>query len=429
MNFAALDSRLLLEDGSGSNALAIKIAGHYGAGKSHTLTKCLELFPQSEYHLMSAGSAKSLYYLDGGLKHKALIATEAFQFQSKRGADSEISYIVRSLLSEGSVRYQVTENIKGQGRHAVEKRLDGPTSFITTTIMDKLERQLEDRLFTVHPDESADQTMDIIAMTARLKDGSFNDVDINFKQAWQLFHESLEPVEVVIPFASKIADHIRRGPHPQISMRRAFKRVLMIIQTVACAYQHQRQRDNEDRVIANISDYWMALQIVREAFRENLTNQSDETERRLDFIVKQGLVQFKSLTAEWNLSKGAVSGLVKSLVEKGILIWCDREGKEFDNNAELNKAKRSGSAYIKANEHYDFFGLPTPFEVTGDSRWGKGGEMLELYDLKLNARDMDEIEGYEEDSTIDDLFDEGFFPFGNGADCELSLEELVREDV
>jgi hypothetical protein len=271
--------------------------------------------------------------------------------------------------------------------------------------------------------------MDIIAMTARLKDGSFNDVDINFKQAWQLFHESLEPVEVVIPFASKIADHIRRGPHPQISMRRAFKRVLMIIQTVACAYQHQRQRDNEDRVIANISDYWMALQIVREAFRENLTNQSDETERRLDFIVKQGLVQFKSLAAEWNLSKGAVSGLVKSLVEKGILIWCDREGKEFDNNAELNKAKRSGSAYIKANEHYDFFGLPTPFEVTGDSRWGKGGEMLELYDLKLNARDMDEIEGYEEDSTIDDLFDEGFFPFGNGADCELSLEELVREDV
>ena len=45
MNFAALDSRLLLEDRSGSNALAIKIAGHYGAGKSHTLTKCLELYP------------------------------------------------------------------------------------------------------------------------------------------------------------------------------------------------------------------------------------------------------------------------------------------------------------------------------------------------------------------------------------------------
>ena len=94
-------------------------------------------------------------------------------------------------------------------------------------------------------------------------------------------------------------------------MRRAFNRVLMIIQTVACAYQHQRDRDDNDRVVAEMSDYWMALQIVREAFRENLTNQSDETEKRLNFIVKQGLVQSKSLAAEWNISKGAVSGWVR----------------------------------------------------------------------------------------------------------------------
>jgi hypothetical protein len=261
-------------------------------------------------------------------------------------------------------------------------------------------------------------------MTAKLKDGSFNDVDTQSKQAWQLYHESLEPVEVVIPFASQIADHIRRGPKPPISMRRAFKRVLMIIQTVACAYQHQRERDDEDRVVAEISDYWMALQIVREAFRENLTNQSDETEKRLDFIVKQGLVQFKSLAAEWNISKGAVSGWVKSLVNKGILIWCDKNGKEYDNDAELSKAKRSGTAYIKANEHYDFFGLPTPFELTGDSRWSEDGELLELYDLKLNARALDDI-----DSMNDDLFDDGFYPFGYSPDKELSLEELVRENV
>jgi hypothetical protein len=378
---------------------------------------------------MSSSSAKSLYYLDGGLKHKALIATEAFQFQSKTGSDSEIAYIVRSLLSEGSVRYQVTEKIKGEGRRTVEKRLDGPTSFITTTIMDKLERQLEDRLFTVHPDETSDQTMDIIAMTAKLKDGSFKGVDTNFKQAWQLFHESLEPVEVVIPFASKIADHIRRGPMPPISMRRAFKRVLMIVQTVACAYQHQRERDDEDRVIAKISEYWMALQIVKEAFRENLTNQSDETERRLNFIVKKGLVQFKSLAAEWNISKGAVSGLVKKLVNKGILIWCDKEGKEYDDDAKLNKAKRSGTAYIKANEHYDFFGLPTPFELTGDSAWDEDGEMLELYDLKLNARDTNHMESYEEESKIDDLFDEEFFGFENGLGRNMSLEDLVKEDI
>ena len=95
----------------------------------------------------------------------------------------------------------------------------------------------------------------------------------------------------------------------------------------------------------------------------------------------------------------------------------------------MNKAKRSGSAYIKANEHYDFFGLPTPFELTGDSRWGEGGELLELYDLKLNARDLNEVDGLEEDSSIDDLFDDEFFGFENGLGRNMSLEDLIKEDI
>jgi hypothetical protein len=32
------------------------------------------------------------------------------------------------------------------------KKVEGPTSFITTTVMESLEAQFEDRLFTIHPD-------------------------------------------------------------------------------------------------------------------------------------------------------------------------------------------------------------------------------------------------------------------------------------
>ena len=42
---------------------------------------------------------------------------------------------------------------------------------------------------------------------------------------------------------------------------------------------------------------------------------------------------------------------------------------------------------------------------------------------------MDDIEVSETDSTIEDLLDDEFFPFGNKPDCELSLEELAREDI
>ncbi len=82
MYFAALDSRLLPEDTASPNALAIKNAGHHGSGKSFTMKKSLELYPRSAYHLITSGSSKSLYYLQKGLKNRALIVAEAFQFQA-----------------------------------------------------------------------------------------------------------------------------------------------------------------------------------------------------------------------------------------------------------------------------------------------------------------------------------------------------------
>lgn len=51
----------------------------------------------------------------------------------------------------------------------VLKILEGLTSFITTTVMEKLESQLEDRLFTVHPDESIEQTKEIIFLTGNME--------------------------------------------------------------------------------------------------------------------------------------------------------------------------------------------------------------------------------------------------------------------
>jgi hypothetical protein len=47
MYFAALDSRLLPEDTASPNALAIKNAGHHGSGKSFTMKKCLDLYPEA----------------------------------------------------------------------------------------------------------------------------------------------------------------------------------------------------------------------------------------------------------------------------------------------------------------------------------------------------------------------------------------------
>ena len=427
MYFAALDSRLLPEDTASPNALAIKNAGHHGSGKSFTMKKCLDLYSDDDYHLITSGSAKSLYYLPDGLKHRALIVAEAFQFQANNAADSEFVYVVRSLLSEGRVSYQVPQKDADGKFVTVEMRLDGPTSFITTTIIDKLEPQLEDRLFTIHPDESMEQTRSIMNMTAKIKEGGFEGVDKATQDAWKLYHSLLKPTDVVIPFAGQISNYLQRGERLPIAARRAFNRSMAIIQTVVCAYQFQRTCDDKGRLQAEMSDYWMALQIVREAFRETLGHQSKEAALRIEFIRKNGPVQYGTLTSEWGISKSALTSWVRGKLIDGILTWCDDGGEEFPDEAALKKAKHSGRAYLKINDAFnadDVTGLPTPFELTGDPRWNEGGELYRLYDLRLDQRQMIENTGSDEVSAHE-LTDDGPDETAGEAEPAFSFDDCI----
>jgi len=257
-----IDSSLLPMGASGSEALAAKNSGPQGSGKSHPLFTTLKLYPKSAYYLITSGSAKSLYNLDEGLKHKALILTEALQLQSGRQGDNELAYSIRTLISEGHLKYQYTGFIDKK-KVTIKQDLKGPTSLLTTTIHGKLEGQLEDRMITIHPNTTAEQTRDLISRTAEMASGNGDVVDQKTLDAWKLFYESLEPLAVVIPYAKDIAEFInRKGPLP-ISSRRAFKRVLTTIKTIALIHQRQRGRDHFGKVIAEYSDYALAYQCKR----------------------------------------------------------------------------------------------------------------------------------------------------------------------
>lgn len=389
MYMCALDSRLLPDNPTSPNILAVKNSGHFGAGKSYTLEKCLIIYPESAYHKMTSGSPKSLYYLQDGLKHKALIVAEGFQFQTNNATDSEFVYVTRSLISEGRINYSVVvKNDEGK-QNTEDILIEGPTSFITTTIMDKLEPQFDDRLFTIHPDESIEQTKDIIEMTANQKTGDFEGLNQKNIDSWKAYHGSLKPVEVIIPFAPKIADFIKKSKIVPISTRRAFNRVLIMIQTVTCSYQYQRQNDDQGRIIAEIADYWISLQIVQDAFRENMGKQSKKTEEYIAEIKEKGTVSQKELVDKFGVSKQSISLWAKKQIEDGILTWCREDGNGFADEKDLKRAKHSGKAFltiIDDQTSLDTSGLPTPYELTSDQEWNEDGKLLIRYDLKLNGR-------------------------------------------
>ena len=92
----------------------------------------------------------------------------------------------------------------------------------------------------------------------------------------------------------------------------------------------------------------------------------------------------KALSEKTAVSVPAVSQWIKPLIEKGTLAWCDENGQEFADSNALEKAKRTGKAFIRVASGKC---LPTTYELTADPRWDKGGELYEMYDLMLDEGD------------------------------------------
>ncbi len=390
MYFTAFDSRLLIGNKGSSEVISVKNAGHTGSGKSHPLEKCMYIYPKSAYHFITSGSPKSLYHMTEGLSHRVLIVAEGFGFQ-KNKADSELLYAVRTLLTEGRIVYQVSEKDESGNIRTVNKIIEGPTPLVTTTTMDFLEEQLEDRILTIHPDESVEQTKRINQMTGKQMAGHDNAVDEKEVLVWKTFHSMLKPVKVVVPFGPKISDYINKNKKLPISSRRALRKIGMVIKAVTCCHQFQREKDKEGRTISEISDYRIGTQIVLQAFRENMGAQSAKTQQRMTYVQDKKLIKMKDLVKEFNVSSAAVSTWVKSMVGEGNLIWVDEQGEEFSNEKAERKAKRSGKGFIKVPDSYeksDPLGLPSPYELTKDPKWDEGGELYEKYDLKLDSSEV-----------------------------------------
>ena len=86
------------------------------------------------------------------------------------------------------------------------------------------------------------------------------------------------------------------------------------------------------------------------------------------------------------------------MIEKGVLDWCDEKGLGFKDVADLEKAKRSGRAYLRVSGGKR---LPTVFELTGDPGWDKEGELYLAYDLHLDG-DAGEQTLYQDEETVVD---------------------------
>jgi hypothetical protein len=119
--YLAVTSRLL------QRPVSIALKGPSSGGKSYLVERVLSLVPQSAYYALTAMSERTLAYSEEPIKHRFLVIYEA------AGMSGEFAtYLMRSLLSEGCVRYETVEKTsEGLKPRLIER--EGPTGLIVTT--------------------------------------------------------------------------------------------------------------------------------------------------------------------------------------------------------------------------------------------------------------------------------------------------------
>jgi hypothetical protein len=153
--YLALTSRLL------EKPVSVAVKAPSSGGKSYLTESVLRFFPESAYHALTAMSERTLAYLEEPIKHRFLVIYEA------EGMASDFAtYLIRSLLSEGKVRYETVEKTKEGLRPRLIER-EGPTSLIVTTTAVKLHPENETRLLSLTVTDTREQTRGVLSMLAR----------------------------------------------------------------------------------------------------------------------------------------------------------------------------------------------------------------------------------------------------------------------
>jgi hypothetical protein len=109
-------------------------------------------------------------------------------------------------------------------------------------------------------------------------------------------------------------------------MRRDFEKLLTTIEAVALLRQHQRQRDQQGRVVATFADYqtarWMLEEIFTTSVNEGLSTAIRETVEQVKELVKNGAMSVSEtdLVGALGLAKSTVNYRVRRAIRGGWLV-------------------------------------------------------------------------------------------------------------
>jgi hypothetical protein len=307
--YLAVTSRLL------ARPVSIALKDPSSGGKSHVVERVLSFVPERAYYALTAMSERTLAYSEEPIKHRFLVIYEA------AGMSGEFAtYLMRSLLSEGRVRYETVEKTsEGIKPRLIER--EGPTGLIVTTTAVKLHPENETRLLSLTVTDTQDQTRAVMAALAE----EAGEAGPNF-ESWHALQVWLEGAErrVSIPYAKILADLI---PPVAVRLRRDFGALLNLIRAHALLHQASRDRDDDGCIIATIEeDYAAVRELVADLVSDGIevtvpktVRETVEEVKRLREASSGEPVTIVELARELKLDRSAVSRRVRNAKDRGYL--------------------------------------------------------------------------------------------------------------
>jgi len=303
--YLAVTSRFL------ERPVSIAVKGPSSGGKSYLTERVLGFFPASSYYALTAMSERALAYSEEPLKNRILVIYEA------AGMSGDFAtYLIRSLLSEGRLRYEVVEKTSDGLKPRLIER-EGPTGLLVTTTAVKLHPENETRLLSLTVTDSRQQTRDVMAALADEAGGQKPDLDLwHSLQGWLAAAEH----RVSVPYAGELAVAI---PPVAVRLRRDFGALLNLIRAHAILHQASREHDAERRIVATLEDYARVRELVADLVSEGIEATVPTTVR--ETVVALGRLHAKedesvtiaALAQELELDKAAAWRRVRTAMDRG----------------------------------------------------------------------------------------------------------------
>ncbi len=307
--YLALTSRLL------QKPVSVAVKGPSSGGKSYLTERVLRFFPEGAYYALTAMSERTLAYSEEPIKHRFLVIYEAAGM-----AGDFATYLMRSLLSEGAVRYETVESTKNGIKPRLIER-EGPTGLIVTTTAVKLHPENETRLLSLTVTDTREQTRGVLSMLAREEEDESNFEPWHALQQWLESPSAIR--NVTIPYAAALADMV---PPLAVRLRRDFGALLSLIRAHAILHQATRERDDRGRIVATLEDYACVRELVSDLVSEGIEATVPKSVReavhavaRLHAREDAQPVAVLQVAKELKLDRTAASRRVRSAKDRGFL--------------------------------------------------------------------------------------------------------------